>query len=308
MKTFRLCFTLAAILLPGTPSLESSPGEDSPAAASQEITVDASAPSHPFPHFWEKMFGSGRAILTLRDSYRDDLRETKRITGFEYVRFHAIFHDEAGLYDEDNGGRPVYNFSYIDQIYDGLLQNHVRPFIELSFMPKKLASDPAPFMPSGTSKTFPRLKTVTSGSSSSRISRAISSSATASTRSHSGISKSGTSPISTSGPAIQRKPLTTISTTTPLVPSNASARASALAAPPPRKLPGWTASSRTARKKTFRWILPPPTSTGTTKPKTSSARTKIFPVRGWSAARSRKSTTRSPLLPTRTLRSFGASS
>ena len=142
MKTFRLCFTLAAILLPGTPSLESSPGEDSPAAASQEITVDASAPSHPFPHFWEKMFGSGRAILTLRDSYRDDLRETKRITGFEYVRFHAIFHDEAGLYDEDNGGRPVYNFSYIDQIYDGLLQNHVRPFIELSFMPKKLASDP----------------------------------------------------------------------------------------------------------------------------------------------------------------------
>jgi len=143
MKTFRLCFTLATILLLGTASLEPSSREDSPAAASQEITVDAGAPSHPFPHFWEKMFGSGRAILTLRDSYRDDLRETKRITGFEYVRFHAIFHDEAGLYDEDNGGRPVYNFSYIDQIYDGLLQNHVRPFIELSFMPKKLASDPS---------------------------------------------------------------------------------------------------------------------------------------------------------------------
>src|SRR6266567_8457707 len=142
MKTFRLCFALATILLLGSASLESLPRQQAPAAA-QEITVDASAPSHPFPHFWEKMFGSGRAILTLRDSYRNDMRETKRITGFEYVRFHAIFHDEAGFYDEDNDGRPVYNFSYIDQIYDGLLQNHVRPFIELSFTPKKLASDPS---------------------------------------------------------------------------------------------------------------------------------------------------------------------
>jgi xylan 1,4-beta-xylosidase len=110
-------------------------------ALPQTIEIDASAPGKPFPHFWEKMFGSGRAILTLRESYRNDLRETKRITGFEYVRFHAIFHDEVGLYDEDTDGKPVYNFSYVDQIYDGLLQNKVRPFIELSFMPKKLSAD-----------------------------------------------------------------------------------------------------------------------------------------------------------------------
>jgi xylan 1,4-beta-xylosidase len=114
-----------------------------PARESMEaVEVDANAQGHPFPHFWEKMFGSGRAILTLREGYRSDLRGTKRITDFEYVRFHAIFHDEVGLYDEDESGKPVYNFSYIDQIYDGLLENKVRPFIELSFMPKKLTSDP----------------------------------------------------------------------------------------------------------------------------------------------------------------------
>lgn len=107
---------------------------------SQVVVVDASAPAHPFPHFWEKMFGSGRAILTLRDDYRRDLREVKGITGFEYVRFHAIFHDEVGLYDEDAQGNPLYNFSYVDQIYDGLLANGVRPFVEISFMPKKLAA------------------------------------------------------------------------------------------------------------------------------------------------------------------------
>ncbi len=111
-------------------------------APSPTIEIDSAAPFHAFPHFWEQMFGSGRAILSLRESYRRDLRETKRITDFKYVRFHAIFHDEVGVYDEDKDGKPAYNFSYVDQIYDGLLENHVRPFIELSFMPKKLASDP----------------------------------------------------------------------------------------------------------------------------------------------------------------------
>jgi len=33
---------------------------------SETIRVDSSAPAHPFPHFWEQMFGSGRAILSLR--------------------------------------------------------------------------------------------------------------------------------------------------------------------------------------------------------------------------------------------------
>jgi xylan 1,4-beta-xylosidase len=111
--------------------------------SAETIEIDASAPSHPFPHFWEQMFGSGRAILSLRESYRSDLRETKRITDFQYVRFHAIFHDEVDVYDEDAEGHAIYNFSYVDQIYDGLLANGVKPFVELSFMPKKLTSNPS---------------------------------------------------------------------------------------------------------------------------------------------------------------------
>jgi len=108
--------------------------------ASDAIVIDAGAPRHPLPHFWEKMFGSGRAILTLRESYRDDLKSVKQITDFSYVRFHGILNDEVGIYGEDEQGRPVYNFSYIDQIYDGLLANGVRPFVEISFMPYKLAA------------------------------------------------------------------------------------------------------------------------------------------------------------------------
>ena len=109
-------------------------------ARSESILIDRSAPAHAFPHYWEQMFGSGRAILSLRDSYRRDLRDVKQATNFSYVRFHAILHDEVGLYDEDASGNPVYNFSYIDQIYDGLLAAGVRPFVEVSFMPRKLAA------------------------------------------------------------------------------------------------------------------------------------------------------------------------
>ena len=112
------------------------------AATNEVVRVDVSSPSTLFPHFWEEMFGSGRANLTMRDSYRRDLDWVRGITGFKYVRFHAIFQDENGVYDEDAQGNPIYNFSYVDQVYDGLLTHGIKPFVEISFMPKKLAASP----------------------------------------------------------------------------------------------------------------------------------------------------------------------
>lgn len=135
-----LFLIFAAALFPDENKSAREPFAQSSEPASETIHVDLNAPAKPFPHFWEQMFGSGRAILALRQSYRDDLRTVKKITDFRYVRFHAIFHDEVGVYNEDASGNPVYNFSYVDQIYDGLLENGVRPFVELSFMPQKLAS------------------------------------------------------------------------------------------------------------------------------------------------------------------------
>ena len=108
----------------------------------EQVTIDAQGPRTPFPHFWEQMFGSGRAILALRESYQDDLRAVKEVSDFRYVRFHAILHDEVGVYNVGDSCGPRYNFSYVDQIYDRLLANGVRPFVEISFMPRKLAFNP----------------------------------------------------------------------------------------------------------------------------------------------------------------------
>jgi len=108
----------------------------------ETIRIDAHAPTTPFPHFWEEMFGSGHAMLALREDYRSDLRAVKAVTDFRYVRFHGILDDEVGSYTEDEHGNPVYNFAYVDGIYDGLLKNGVRPVVEISFMPKQLAFNP----------------------------------------------------------------------------------------------------------------------------------------------------------------------
>jgi xylan 1,4-beta-xylosidase len=148
----------ALLLAAATLLVMPSPAQTSIPPANETISVDANSPTTPFPHFWETIFGSGRAILSLRESYRADLGATRRVTNIQAVRFHGIFMDEVGLYDPDR--KPVqfaqmknataestentgiYNFSYINQIYDGLLANGVRPFVELSFMPKMLAADP----------------------------------------------------------------------------------------------------------------------------------------------------------------------
>ncbi len=104
------------------------------------ITIDANAATTIFPHFWEQMFGSGRAVLSLRQAYCNDLTLLKSITDCQYIRFHGIFNDEIGVFDTDSQHNDCLNFTYVDQIYDGLLAKGVKPFVELSFMPAKLAS------------------------------------------------------------------------------------------------------------------------------------------------------------------------
>ena len=122
-----LCFLVGSLSLPAQ-------------TAPETVTIDLRQTAQPFPHFWEQMFGSGRAVLSMRESYRSDLRRVKQVTDFRYVRFHAILDDDIGVYGEDQHGNPIYNFTYVDEIYDGLLDNGVKPFVELSFMPKLLAA------------------------------------------------------------------------------------------------------------------------------------------------------------------------
>jgi xylan 1,4-beta-xylosidase len=111
----------------------------------EQIIVDAQSLAKAFPHFWEHMFGSCHASVTLCEDWRKDLRALREIVDVKYVRFHGIFEHQAGIYgSQDAAGNLILNFTRINLIYDGLLEIGVAPFVELSFMPEELAVRPSP--------------------------------------------------------------------------------------------------------------------------------------------------------------------
>lgn len=101
------------------------------------LTVDASREVGSLPHFWEKCFGSDRVAIGLRAAWRSDLIHTQPRTGMQAVRCHGLFDDEMGI---AQAGAGKWNFLYVDQVYDFMLDHGVRPFVELSFMPEAMAS------------------------------------------------------------------------------------------------------------------------------------------------------------------------
>lgn len=90
--------------------------------------------------FPQLVVGAGRAAEGLRADWQRDLALVQRECGFEYIRFHGLLQDELGVYSEDKQGRPVYNFQYIDAVYDAILKANMRPFVEFGFMPRALAT------------------------------------------------------------------------------------------------------------------------------------------------------------------------
>ncbi|MEP6903669.1 MAG: glycoside hydrolase [Actinomycetota bacterium] len=90
--------------------------------------------------FYSEVVGAGRAAEGLRTDWMRGLATVHRECGFKYVRFHGLLQDEMGVYREDKRGNAVYNFQYIDALYDSILNIGMKPFVELGFMPEKLAS------------------------------------------------------------------------------------------------------------------------------------------------------------------------
>src|SRR5215469_17624992 len=106
----------------------------------RSIAVDIDNVRGPLDTSFKVCIGAGRANEGLRADWQDQLREAQRDCGFKYIRMHGLLTDDMGVYKEDKQGNPIYNWQYIDQLYDFLLSIHMKPFVELSFMPNQLAS------------------------------------------------------------------------------------------------------------------------------------------------------------------------
>jgi xylan 1,4-beta-xylosidase len=97
------------------------------------------APSSPLPHVWEHTVGSCHAPLALRADWQQQLRRCHDELGFQYVRFHGLLCDDVGTLVR-SGDQLIYSFFNADRIVDFLRSIDMRPFVELSFMPRALAS------------------------------------------------------------------------------------------------------------------------------------------------------------------------
>lgn len=104
------------------------------------ISADLSRETGPHSRAALMVVGAGRANEGLRADWQAQLAQAQREIGFQYIRFHGLLDDDMGVYTEEDGGTPRYSFQYIDTLYDALLALHIRPFVELSFMPAKLGS------------------------------------------------------------------------------------------------------------------------------------------------------------------------
>jgi xylan 1,4-beta-xylosidase len=91
------------------------------------------------PHFWEHTVGSDHAPVALRADWQQQLRRCHKELGFKYVRFHGVLSDDMGTLVQENN-KLLYSLFNADQVFDFLLSIGMRPFVELSFMPKVLAS------------------------------------------------------------------------------------------------------------------------------------------------------------------------
>lgn len=101
--------------------------------------IDVKSKGEFFSHYWSVGVGAGRANEGLRAGWLEHLSLVKEHCGFQYVRMHGIFHDDMFVYFQEADGNVVYNWQYVDEVYDRMLDMGVKPFVELAFFPKDIA-------------------------------------------------------------------------------------------------------------------------------------------------------------------------
>ncbi|MBC7088414.1 MAG: helix-turn-helix domain-containing protein [Tissierellales bacterium] len=90
---------------------------------------------------WENLITIGYSLEGLRKDIFDNIAKAQKEIGFKFLRFHGVFSDLLGIYGENIKGESYINFQEIDILFDLLMENKIKPFIELTFIPKKISME-----------------------------------------------------------------------------------------------------------------------------------------------------------------------
>ncbi len=131
--------------------LQSSPAESFPV----HITVATAEPEGEWKPIW-RFFGAdepnyatmpdGERLLSQLGELRPDevfFRTHNLLTSGDGTP--ALKWGSTGVYGEDGRGRPIYDWSIVDKIFDTYRTNRVRPYVQIGFMPEALSIKPIPY-------------------------------------------------------------------------------------------------------------------------------------------------------------------
>lgn len=104
--------------------------------------VSFQASIKPLRHTFRSICTVGRASDLLHQNILSILDEVQHTIRFKYIRFHGLLGDDMMPVTRDREGKLHFNFMLIDQVLDNLHELNLKPWVELSFMPSCLASDP----------------------------------------------------------------------------------------------------------------------------------------------------------------------
>jgi xylan 1,4-beta-xylosidase len=133
---------------------------------SVSITVDMTKGKGPMKYLWA-WFGYDEPNYTYMNNGTMLLSELAALSPVPVnVRTHNLMTSGDGtpalkwgstnMYTEDTLGNPVYTWTIVDRIFDSYIDRHMKPFVEIGFMPEALSTHPEPYQhhwtPGGSGK------------------------------------------------------------------------------------------------------------------------------------------------------------
>jgi xylan 1,4-beta-xylosidase len=147
-----MSITLAGgLAIVATQQPPSSPGEPFPVA----IQVNAASPLGRLEPIW-RFFGADEPNYAYMTHGRKLIADQGKLApGRVFFRAHnllttgdgtpALKWGSTNAYTEDANGRPVYDWTIVDRIFETYLKHGVKPYVRIGFMPKALSVKPEPY-------------------------------------------------------------------------------------------------------------------------------------------------------------------